>query len=60
MKTKATVESTEHLEFLENESIFIMREVAATSKNPVLLFSGGKDSVVIVWKGELHSGSFDP
>ena len=48
MKTKATVESTEHLEFLENESIFIMREVAATSKNPVLLFSGGKDSVVML------------
>ncbi len=38
----------DHLEFLENESIYILREVAATSNNPVLLFSGGKDSLVML------------
>ena len=35
-----------HLEELEAESIFILREVAAQFENPVLLFSGGKDSIV--------------
>jgi len=37
-----------HLETLESESIHIMREVAAECKNPVLLFSGGKDSIVML------------
>ncbi|MEO5573614.1 MAG: sulfate adenylyltransferase subunit CysD [Gammaproteobacteria bacterium] len=37
-----------HLEVLESESIHIMREVAAECKNPVLLFSGGKDSIVML------------
>ncbi len=37
-----------HLRDLENESIFIMREVAAQFENPALLFSGGKDSIVMV------------
>src|SRR6266852_5797323 len=37
-----------HLETLESESIHIMREVAAECKNPVLLFSGGKDSIVLL------------
>jgi 3'-phosphoadenosine 5'-phosphosulfate sulfotransferase (PAPS reductase)/FAD synthetase len=36
-----------HLDWLESEAIFILREVAAESENPVLLFSGGKDSVVL-------------
>lgn len=36
-----------HLYELENESIYILREVAAQFKNPVLLFSGGKDSIVM-------------
>jgi len=36
-----------HLRELEAESIFIIREVAAQFENPVLLFSGGKDSVCI-------------
>lgn len=35
-----------HLKELESESIFILREVAAQFENPVLLFSGGKDSIV--------------
>ncbi len=37
-----------HLSELENESIFVMREVAAQFENPGLLFSGGKDSIVMV------------
>ena len=35
-----------HLKELESESIFILREVAAQFENPVLLFSGGKDSIL--------------
>jgi sulfate adenylyltransferase subunit 2 len=38
-----------HLEELESESIFIMREVAAQFENPVILFSGGKDSILMVY-----------
>jgi sulfate adenylyltransferase subunit 2 len=37
-----------HLQSLESESIFIMREVAAEFERPVLLFSGGKDSIVLL------------
>ncbi len=37
-----------HLDWLEAESIYIIREVIAEAKNPVLLFSGGKDSVVLL------------
>jgi sulfate adenylyltransferase subunit 2 len=37
-----------HLRALEAESIHIMREVAAEFERPVLLFSGGKDSLVLV------------
>lgn len=33
---------------LENEAIYIMREVAAQFEKPVLLFSGGKDSITLV------------
>lgn len=36
-----------HLYDLENESIYILREVAAQFKRPTLLFSGGKDSIVL-------------
>ena len=35
-----------HLEHLESEAIYVLREVAAQFQNPVLLFSGGKDSIV--------------
>jgi len=35
-----------HLKELESEAIYIIREVAAQFENPVLLFSGGKDSIV--------------
>ncbi len=37
-----------HLELLEAEAIHIMREVAAELERPVLLFSGGKDSIVLL------------
>ena len=37
-----------HLDSLEAESIFVMREVAAEFERPVLLFSGGKDSIVLL------------
>ncbi len=37
-----------HLAALEAESIFIMREVVAELERPVLLFSGGKDSIVML------------
>ncbi|MBK1856567.1 sulfate adenylyltransferase subunit CysD [Verrucomicrobiaceae bacterium 5K15] len=36
-----------HLDHLESEAIFILRETAAQFENPVLLFSGGKDSIVM-------------
>src|SRR5499425_2899662 len=37
-----------HLRRLESEAIHIMREVAAEFRRPVMLFSGGKDSVVVL------------
>jgi sulfate adenylyltransferase subunit 2 len=37
-----------HLAALEAESIFVMREVVAELERPVLLFSGGKDSIVML------------
>lgn len=37
-----------HLKQLESEAIFVMREVASQFEKPVLLFSGGKDSIVMV------------
>src|SRR3979409_1237265 len=37
-----------HLRTLESEAIHVMREVAAEFERPVLLFSGGKDSIVLL------------
>jgi sulfate adenylyltransferase subunit 2 len=37
-----------HLQELESEAIFVIREVAAQFERPSLLFSGGKDSIVLV------------
>jgi len=39
----------DHLKELESESIFIMREVVSQFENPVLMFSGGKDSILMVY-----------
>ena len=38
-----------HLKTLEAESIFILREVAAQFQNPAILFSGGKDSILVTY-----------
>ncbi|HWD54626.1 MAG TPA: sulfate adenylyltransferase subunit CysD [Acidimicrobiales bacterium] len=46
-----------HLDLLESLAIFIVREVAAESERPVLLFSGGKDSAVLL---HLASKAFRP
>ena len=40
--------SNAHLDALEEEAIFILREVAARFERPTLLFSGGKDSLVLL------------
>ena len=37
-----------HLDALEAESVFVMREVVSEFQRPVLLFSGGKDSIVML------------
>ena len=37
-----------HLDYLESESIYIIREVFAESNNPVMLYSIGKDSSVLL------------
>jgi sulfate adenylyltransferase subunit 2 len=42
------MKDTSHINALENEAIYIMREVAAQFEKPVLLFSGGKDSITLV------------
>jgi sulfate adenylyltransferase subunit 2 len=41
-------QDTSHLETLESEGIHVMREVAAEFERPALLFSGGKDSLVLL------------
>jgi sulfate adenylyltransferase subunit 2 len=46
--TSAAAYRFSHLDALEAESIFVMREVAAEFARPVLLFSGGKDSIVML------------
>ena len=51
--TEAAIKRLDHLDLLEAEAIFILREVAAECRNPALLFSGGKDSAVLLhlaWK----------
>ncbi|GAB2680637.1 sulfate adenylyltransferase subunit CysD [Nocardia goodfellowii] len=47
-KSTASTYELPHLDALEAESAYIFREVAATFERPVLLFSGGKDSVVML------------
>jgi len=38
-----------HLKELESESVYVIREVAALFDKPVMLFSGGKDSIVMYY-----------
>ena len=44
----ARVPQLSHLDWLESEAIHILREVAGQASHPVLLFSGGKDSIVLL------------
>ena len=41
--------SLTHLQYLESEAIYVLRETAAQFQKPALLFSGGKDSIVMAW-----------
>ena len=51
--------SNRHLDALEEETIFILREVAAVFDRPTLLFSGGKDSLVLLRCAEKAFGGKD-
>src|SRR5258707_3428105 len=48
MSTQTDRRTLSHLDELEAEAIHIMREIAAERERPVLLFSGGKDSIVML------------
>jgi sulfate adenylyltransferase subunit 2 len=47
-RQQTTLKTLSHLDWLEAEAIHIMREVAGQCANPVLLFSGGKDSICML------------
>jgi sulfate adenylyltransferase subunit 2 len=49
--------SNRHLDSLEEEAIFVLREVAAAFERPTLLFSGGKDSLVMLKCAEKAFGA---
>jgi sulfate adenylyltransferase subunit 2 len=49
--------SNRHLEALEEEAIFVLREVAGAFERPALLFSGGKDSLVMLKLAEKAFGT---
>ena len=52
--------SNRHLDALEEEAIFILREVAGAFERPTLLFSGGKDSLVLLKCAEKAFGGRIP
>ncbi|MGW2276380.1 sulfate adenylyltransferase subunit CysD, partial [Streptomyces sp. NPDC001770] len=43
-----TAPARSHLDALESEAVHIFREVAGEFERPVILFSGGKDSIVML------------
>ncbi len=57
LDTGPTALSNAHLDALEEEAIFILREVAAAFERPTLLFSGGKDSLVLLKCAEKAFGA---
>ncbi len=48
-QTSSMSSSITHLQYLESEAIYILRETAAQFGKPAMLFSGGKDSIVMAW-----------
>ena len=46
--TRTAAATRSHLDWLEAEAVFILREVAGECADPALLFSGGKDSAVLL------------
>jgi sulfate adenylyltransferase subunit 2 len=52
-------DTSKHLAWLESEAVHLMREAAAQFERPVLMFSGGKDSLLMVHlaKKAFHPGS---
>jgi sulfate adenylyltransferase subunit 2 len=47
-RQQTTLGALAHLDWLEAEAIHILREVVGQCSNPVLLFSGGKDSICLL------------
>ncbi len=47
-ESASLIPARSHLDWLESEAIFILRELAGECANPVLFFSGGKDSIVLL------------
>ena len=46
--SRPSLTTRDHLDWLESEAIHILREVAGQCAHPALLFSGGKDSLVLL------------
>jgi sulfate adenylyltransferase subunit 2 len=55
-EARSSLPARSHLDWLESEAIYILREVAGQCQNAVLLFSGGKDSAVLLRLAEKAFG----